>query len=493
MPSLFRIHLVRASLFLLLSWLGVGAGPAWAHGYVVQPESRAALCRSGGNSDCGAVQYEPQSLEGLSGFPAQGSADGSIASAALPQFSALDEQSAGRWRKVPFSAGEQVFRWMLTANHVTRNFRYYITKPDWNPNFRLSRVSFESTPFCHADGGMQRPPKDVSHTCQVPARSGYQIILAVWEVGDTARSFYSTIDVQFPTAGSPTAVAPTAAPAWPARGSIYPSMDLQPGDQVATRVFDAQGERSDLQTRLTIGSVADGQRNTWSYLLAGRINATQARTQRAGRMAGSGEISPVQGQNEVHAPPGSGIQTVEVQITKAVEPADVIVSGLASRYDVPASGRLDLRLQVTTVGNIDLHASLVDTGGKTLAVASAARDASGQGRLSLSVTGASAGGHQLVVKGTNRATGALVQRTYALEFTGGIPASGSSSAAGPEQRFPQGLSTYTAGTRVFQPKTGRSYECRPFPYSGYCVQWSPGATQYEPGIGSHWQMAWLLR
>ena len=57
------------------------ATPAMAHGYVNGPESRSMLCKAGVNTDCGGVQYEPQSLEGLKGFPAAGPADGQIASA----------------------------------------------------------------------------------------------------------------------------------------------------------------------------------------------------------------------------------------------------------------------------------------------------------------------------------------------------------------------------------------------------------------------------
>jgi chitin-binding protein len=60
-------------------------------------------------------------------------------------------------------------------------------------------------------------------------------------------------------------------------------------------------------------------------------------------------------------------------------------------------------------------------------------------------------------------------------------------------RFPEGLREYKAGTRVLQPKDGRVYECRPWPNAGYCVQWSQHANQFEPGVGSHWQEAWIAR
>ncbi|WP_299143967.1 hypothetical protein [uncultured Vibrio sp.] len=55
--------------------------------------------------------------------------------------------------------------------------------------------------------------------------------------------------------------------------------------------------------------------------------------------------------------------------------------------------------------------------------------------------------------------------------------------------FPNGLRSYSEGTRVLA-SDGDIYECKGWPYSGYCVQWSASATHYEPGTGSHWQQAW---
>ncbi|MDW3203206.1 N-acetylglucosamine-binding protein GbpA, partial [Vibrio sp. 1865] len=53
----------------------------------------------------------------------------------------------------------------------------------------------------------------------------------------------------------------------------------------------------------------------------------------------------------------------------------------------------------------------------------------------------------------------------------------------------EGLSSYTACTKVLA-SDGTIYQCKPFPFSGYCVQWSESATQFEPATGSHWEMAW---
>lgn len=41
---------------------------ASAHGYVQSPGSRAYLCKTGANTNCGPIVYEPQSLEAPKAF-----------------------------------------------------------------------------------------------------------------------------------------------------------------------------------------------------------------------------------------------------------------------------------------------------------------------------------------------------------------------------------------------------------------------------------------
>ncbi|WP_422657702.1 lytic polysaccharide monooxygenase [Paenibacillus sp. EC2-1] len=184
------IMILAAFLMVIL------AQKASAHGWVDSPGSRAILCKNGQNTDCGAIVYEPQSLEAPKGFPAAGPADGKIASAG-GAFPKLDEQSATRWTKVNMSSGQNTFTWKLTAAHATTSWKYYITKPNWNPNAALTRDSFDLTPFCSVNHGGTRPPSTYSDTCNVPQRTGYHVILAVWEIADTANAFYNVIDVNF--------------------------------------------------------------------------------------------------------------------------------------------------------------------------------------------------------------------------------------------------------------------------------------------------------
>ncbi|MDL5033038.1 N-acetylglucosamine-binding protein GbpA [Pelomonas sp. APW6] len=467
---------MRTKLWGLLLALGLPLS-AYPHGYVSGPESRSLLCKQGGNSNCGAIQYEPQSLEAPSGYPATGPADGRIASAGLAQFAELDEQTATRWTKRPMKSGLQGFSWSFTANHATRNWRYYITRADWNPNVKLSRASFESTPFCQVDGGGRQPPSTVTHSCHVPARSGYQIVLAVWEVADTTNSFYNLLDLQFD--GTP----PTYS--WSAKGTIYPSVDLAVGDRASTRVFDAKGERPEFATKVTIGSAGDGAKTTWPYLLATRVNAEQTLL-KAGQKAADGSIHPAYGQNEVFVRDDSGLARVEIQIDKAPPPAnDVLVSGLASEYTVGSDGNVALSVNVTAVGQLDVNATVFDAGGVAKASANASLNNSGQ-TLALPLSKPAAGVYQLVVKGTPRSGGAVVQKTYGftLKSAGGTTY---------DYVFPNGIGSYKAGTRVLQSKNGKVYECRPAPYSGWCNIWTSSANAYEPGVGAAWADAWIAR
>jgi chitin-binding protein len=216
----FLAVMLLLSLFMMLF-----PAKSFSHGYIEGPASRAALCKSGQNTDCGAIIYEPQSLEAPKGFPTTGPADGKIASAngAFPK---LDEQSATRWTKVNISAGQNTFNWKLTAAHATTSWKYYITKANWNPNAALTRSSFDLTPFCSVNYGGARPPFTYSDTCNVPARSGYHVILAVWEIADTANAFYNVIDVNFSGSNPVDTQAPSAPAALTSTGQTSTSVSL---------------------------------------------------------------------------------------------------------------------------------------------------------------------------------------------------------------------------------------------------------------------------
>jgi chitin-binding protein len=165
-----------------------------AHGYTTH--ARQFKCKTGLNTGCGAIQFEPQSVEGPDRFPQTGPVDGQIASAGNANWAPLNEQTSTRWHKRDVATGDTSFQWKFTARHRTRDFRYFITKQGWNPEQPLSRSAFELTPFCSVDGNDEPPVEDVIHQCDIPIdRTGYHVVLAVWDVADSATSFYITVDV----------------------------------------------------------------------------------------------------------------------------------------------------------------------------------------------------------------------------------------------------------------------------------------------------------
>lgn len=89
-------------------------------------------------------------------------------------------------------SGENMFKWTLTAKHSTESWRFFITKPGWDVNKPLTRADFDLTPFCQQDDNGKIPTETVEINCNIPERSGYQIILGVWDIADTGNAFLSS-------------------------------------------------------------------------------------------------------------------------------------------------------------------------------------------------------------------------------------------------------------------------------------------------------------
>ncbi|MFE5240099.1 MULTISPECIES: lytic polysaccharide monooxygenase auxiliary activity family 9 protein [unclassified Streptomyces] len=174
-------------------------GSASSHGYTDSPISRQKLCANGTVTNCGNIQWEPQSVEGPKGFPAAGPADGKICAGGNSQFAQLDDPRGGAWPATKVTAGQGYsFRWQFTARHSTTDFRYYITKNGWDSSKPLTRAALESQPFMTVPYGNQQPPATLTHQGTIPTqKTGKHIILAVWNVADTTNAFYSCSDVQF--------------------------------------------------------------------------------------------------------------------------------------------------------------------------------------------------------------------------------------------------------------------------------------------------------
>ncbi|HDR2863563.1 N-acetylglucosamine-binding protein GbpA [Enterobacter sp. RHBSTW-00175] len=467
------------------------ASSAFAHGYIESPASRAYMCKLGQNIDCGSVQYEPQSVEKTSGFPAGAlPPDGQLASAGIANYSQLDKQSLNAWTKTPMTAGPHEFVWYHTAPHKTTNWRYYMTKQNWDPNKPLTRDQFESTPFCTINGNNQAPAARQSMNCNVPERTGYQVIYGVWEIADTTNSFYQAIDVDFGNDGT---VKPDETPAVVSEWSTTLSgqitgNNLNAGDKVIARFFDAHGEVTAMRTEMTIASAEQGDANQWSYDLAQKLNTAQSAI-RVGVKDASGEISPIHGANSIFVKEGSTLKSVAISYEeqKAQVNETIAVSGL--QYSKIEQGNATVSFHLNTHGNVDFEAHVMNHNGAEKGYLKQEMNNVNQD-VTMTLTNVEPGHHMLKYYATNQ-DGTLFAQDVLNLMLEEDAATGNTGHY--DFSFPANIAAYKAGTVVLQPKDGKTYECKPFPYSGYCVQWSQYANQYEPGVGSHWKEAWVLK
>ncbi|MFF8387049.1 lytic polysaccharide monooxygenase auxiliary activity family 9 protein [Streptomyces kanasensis] len=189
------------------------------HGWMTHPRSRADIAFNGGwpSSGLEAGKFFPATQVGMAdpevptdtpSGPKPVPPDGRIASGGSePAAARLDE--VRDWPKNDLQSGAEVpFQWNFTMKHRTRRFNYFVTKEGWDPAAPLSRDQFEPVPFAtykpygdiphwEMPEAPHDPNLDKPHTIKLPARSGYHVILGVWEVADTGHAFYQVIDVNF--------------------------------------------------------------------------------------------------------------------------------------------------------------------------------------------------------------------------------------------------------------------------------------------------------
>lgn len=465
----------------------LSAQHALAHGYLDgELSSRARLCQTGVNTNCGGAQYEPQSTgETYQGFPGgsggssgQGPKEGQIASGGNSLFSALDAQTETRWHKTEITDPNIIFVWKYLAPHPVDFHEYYITKDSWDHNKPLTRASFESTPFCKFPGSGVMPVPDTKHACVIPpGKQGYHVILGIWGVRDTKMAFHDPVDVMIN-------VQPGLPGGWKSVGSIKPSVSLLSGDTVTARAFSNTGESFNYSAKIVINSPAEGQPAEWSFALAKKINDTQSLI-KAGVRGDSDIITPVKGPNEIYAKLESGVTHYEIDVKIQDDPSvRMAISALASEYPL-VDGKARMRFPILLTHPMNIEATLLDQNNK-VAGTFTGNAQSGGTWVEMDIT-SKPGPHKLLMTGTTEDGRTSRQDAQNATITG---------SGGSQQYdfvFPAGLKEYKAGTRVLQEKDGHIYECKPGAVAGWCTIWTTSTTQYEPGVGSNWSDAWILK
>lgn len=277
------------------------SGVAYSQGYVVDPPSRAAMCKQGKNNQCdNEAMYIADRVINSTAFSGDFPEDGRLASGGLLQFSSLNSERATRWEKNSLDKGNVDISWQFTAPSRVASYKYYLTKPDWQKRLdkanHLTRDSFASKPFCTQRGSDENVQGLVTHRCQLPDSQGYQLIYAVAEMESAASGsherIYNVVDVDIDhiKIGRPTPVNSE----WTKEiATIDQLVNGEPmiAPQGKTINVHFLSNEADKTARDLHVSLPAGEESAWSYYVAEMINGTYTRI-RAGAMHDDGNVYP---------------------------------------------------------------------------------------------------------------------------------------------------------------------------------------------------------
>lgn len=194
---------LRAGLVAVVL-LALGAADAQAHGTVTTPASRAYVCRylDRDSAPCAnAWATRPQAMYDWMGIlisKADGRHrqlidDGELCSAGNPEDFGVYDRAGADWLATGLTPGRQTFTWTLNAPHATRYYRFFITKPGYDPAEPLRWDDLELFHDSGPRGAAKRERFDVT----VPERTGRHVVYSIWQRSDSPEAFYSCSDVVF--------------------------------------------------------------------------------------------------------------------------------------------------------------------------------------------------------------------------------------------------------------------------------------------------------
>ncbi|MEV4230345.1 lytic polysaccharide monooxygenase, partial [Streptomyces bobili] len=220
---------VLSPLLVVPLW---AAAPAQAHGAPTTPVSRVYACSPDGGSPsrsaaCRAAvaangapftAWDNLRVANVNGRDRSTIPDGQLCSGGLPAYRGLD-LARPDWPSTRLTPGGTLRMTYVSTIPHTGTFRFYLTKPGYDPSKPLAWDDLPERPFAQVKDPELR---DGAYrlTAELPAdRTGHQVLYTVWQNSSTPDTYYSCSDVVFPEK-APAAPATSAATA---AGSPKPS------------------------------------------------------------------------------------------------------------------------------------------------------------------------------------------------------------------------------------------------------------------------------
>lgn len=306
-------------------WAFGSAATAFAHGTMIVPQSRIYRCAFDGDVEnhqdpaCRAAidlggKQAMYDWNGMRQANADGNhraviPDGQLCSGGNPDFKGL-ALARDDWRTTPIAPGSDgtfEFVFYATAPHATRDWQFYLTRDGWDATQALTWSDVD--PFCTSGAvplvSDAQGRQVYKIRCNLPERSGRQVIFVAWQRSDSTEAFYSCSDVAF-TGG--------VDQGWQQIGAVQAAQDLLARTVVTFRLFDESG--ADLESIAVTLRQGERTRARWPFALAQKVNQ-ESQLARIGVLNPSGEVVPnkkVNG-NFVYAAAGRRLR-FEIDVTR---------------------------------------------------------------------------------------------------------------------------------------------------------------------------------
>lgn len=514
-------HILKSALFTI-STISVSlvSAHASAHGYMVFPQDYAYSCSVGSTNSsdlCNSTvsQQRSEINQNPAGNHIAVLKDGQLCSATKGgAYGVLDVPSAQRYTNTltPDENGMVEIQYMPTAAHRTWYWDYFVTRDGFNPDTDvLTWGDLERIDVIDAAGSTPGSNNQMHHQkIHWPAdKAGKRILFQIWQrpnpshtphdvlgaapsnVWDSPEAFYSCANVYVaPNEG----VYPVPENPWPASERFASdSTAVESGYTVVARIMENGSERFKIPLDITSGNLADDQ---WKIELAEKINndLSASKFMQVGVRNDSDEIilNPNPDQNYIHFKQEHWSHLIESHNNETPDiPYSISWPDNRTIYEFSAHEEISIPFSVYVeeyrrlLGNYEYIAVVYETGSAKPDPVTVLKGEIKDQTTSESISLYKAGTYSLNLSVTNQ-SGKVESALYHFEVTVDRDDSGSDDY---DFVFPEGLKFYVAGTTV-KASDGLIYQCKGWPASGYCQQWSNSANQFEPGIGSHWAMAW---
>ncbi|WP_413727124.1 lytic polysaccharide monooxygenase [Sodalis sp. RH19] len=109
-----------------------------------------------------------------------------------------------QWPRIRLSAGQILnIEWLYDRRRLTRGYRAFITRDDWNPNARITRAQLELRPFwenINQEFPFWQFPAQLQprthHSIPIPFnKTGHHVIVLLWLIADFEDAVYQAFDI----------------------------------------------------------------------------------------------------------------------------------------------------------------------------------------------------------------------------------------------------------------------------------------------------------